>query len=211
MKPRLLDLYCGAGGCAAGYQMAGFHVTGVDIKPQKRYCGDEFVQADALEYLSKYGRRYSVIHASPPCQAYSATKSLWKRERPDLIAATRNMLKHSGKPYIIENVPGSPLLDPIMLCGTMFGLNTIRHRLFEIWPFTLPAIRRCNHIKPVAKFGRRPVRDKEYITVVGHFSDIQYAREAMGINWMVGSELSQAIPPAYTRWIGYYLIQRLKL
>src|SRR5574337_20985 len=128
MKPRLLDLFCCAGGCAMGYHRAGFDVVGVDINPQQRYPF-EFHQADAMTFdLSGF----DAIHASPPCQAYTV---LGGREDlshyPDLVDAVRERLQASGKPWIIENVPGAPLRDPITLCGAMFGLRRYRHRLFE--------------------------------------------------------------------------------
>ena len=137
MKTRLLDLFSGAGGCARGYQNAGFYVVGVDIEPQPRYCGDEFVQADALEYLAQHGHEFDVIHAGPPCQAYCKAATSWwpEREWPDLIPATQEALRETGKPYVIENVPGAPLRNPLLLCGTMFPpLKIVRHRLFECNP-----------------------------------------------------------------------------
>jgi hypothetical protein len=135
MKPRLLDMFCGAGGCSMGYLRAGFEVTGVDLHPQPHYPF-RFIQADAIAYCRKHGHEYDVIHASPPCQAYSITKNLKtaKTSHPDLVAATRAALIRTRKPYVIENVPGSPLINPLMLCGSMFGLGVIRHRLFESSP-----------------------------------------------------------------------------
>lgn len=141
MAYRLLDLFCCAGGSGEGYRRAGFEVTGVDIMPQPRYMAGRgtFIQADALEYLKEHGAEFDAIHASPPCQRYSSmTKGRWKdRQHPDLIAPTRDLLKAIGKPWIIENVPGAPLKYAVLLCGTMFGLQTPegsqlrRHRLFE--------------------------------------------------------------------------------
>lgn len=132
-KPRLLDLFCGAGGCAKGYQRAGFHVTGVDIKPQPRYCGDEFHQADALEYLAAHGREFDAIHASPPCQRYTMAQNAAKNAdaHPDLVDPVRDLLLSTRKPWIIENVVGAPLKNPAVLCGLSFGLKVRRHRLFE--------------------------------------------------------------------------------
>jgi DNA (cytosine-5)-methyltransferase 1 len=128
---KLLDLYCGAGGAAMGYHRAGFEVVGVDINPQKHYPF-EFHQGDAIEYLREQGKEFDVIHASPPCQRYSkSVKKINRKNHPDLIFNTRTQLITSCRPYIIENVPGSPLINPIVLCGTMFGLDVKRHRLFE--------------------------------------------------------------------------------
>lgn len=206
--PVLLDLFCGAGGCSKGYVDAGFKVVGVDNKCQKNYPY-EFIQADALEYVRECGHEYDVIHASPPCQAYTSI-AVWKdREYPDMIAEVRESLKATGKPYIIENVPGAPLINPIMLCGTMFGLNVIRHRLFECNPeiWFPPAI--CNHHRQVVKHGRPPEHGKHFAAVTGHFSDVEYAKESMGINWMGQHELAQAIPPAYTKFIGEHLKKNL--
>ena len=146
-RPRLLDLFCGAGGAARGYMDAGFHVTGVDIKSQPRYIGDAFHQADALEFLAEHGREFDAIHASPPCQGYSIMNNLpWLRNRdyPFLILPTIELLEASGKPYVLENVMGARHgakglakrgleahgLKAGWLCGAMFGLPFYRHRLF---------------------------------------------------------------------------------
>lgn len=204
-RPRLLDAFCGAGGAARGYQMAGFHVTGVDIKPQPRYAGDVFVQGDALEYVREHGHEFEAIHASPPCQAFTSLQGRWGREYPDLVAATRAALVATGKPYVIENVAGAPLLNPLMLCGSMFGLRVIRHRLFECAPSIHFGPAACSH--PRGAVGRRGhLGDREWMTVTGHFSDVAKARRAMGIDWMTARELAQAIPPAYTEFIGRQLL-----
>lgn len=205
-RPRLLDLFSGAGGAARGYQLAGFHVTGVDIVAQKRYIGDEFHQADALEYLAAHGHEYDVIHASPPCQAHSTLRHRWSNEYDSLIGDVRSMLQKIGKPYVIENVVGAPLRDPLMLCGSMFNLRVIRHRLFECSPAIYFPPGPCSH--PVNAVGRRGhLADREWMTVTGHFSNVVKAGEAMGIDWMTQSGLAQAIPPAYTEWIGELLLQ----
>lgn len=204
-KPRLLDLFCGAGGASAGYWQAGFDVTGVDIRPQPRYPF-QFVQADALEYIERPDfRSFDVIHASPPCQRYSTMTKRWGREdeHVDLIAQLRAYLMFSDAPAVIENVPGSPLRKPIMLCGSMFGLGVRRHRMFESnVPLGQP---KCDH----AGQGR-------VVGVYGHsggsskrdglsFGGVQSWREAMQIDWMTRDELAQSIPPAYTRFIGEQL------
>src|SRR3989337_2338587 len=135
---KCLDLFCCGGGAGMGYHLAGMEVVGVDIDPQPKYPF-AFVQADALEYLAAHGHEFDFIHASPPCQKWSIiTKCGGNIDHPDLIDPVRELLQRSGKPWVIENVPGSPLRDPIMLCGTMFGLGTSRgyilrrHRYFEI-------------------------------------------------------------------------------
>lgn len=221
MKPRLLDLFCKAGGCTKGYQDAGFYVVGVDIEPQPNYCGDQFIQADALEVLHAfaYGAferawfyeredwEFDAIHASPPCQAHTKARKLMGNEHPDLIERTRELLQATGLPYVIENVKGAPLIDPQVLEGQMFGLNTHRPRLFETnWGFQAPTLRPPPPRQ--TKMGRKP-KPGEAIQVVGHFSDIAAAREAMGIDWMNQGELAQAIPPAYTEFIGSALMRHL--
>jgi DNA (cytosine-5)-methyltransferase 1 len=201
---RLLDLFCGAGGCAVGYHRAGFtDITGVDIAPQPRYPFD-FVQTDALDYLrsiieSGEVEQYDLIHASPPCQAYSVTNSLTKRDHPELIESIRELLKATGKPYVIENVSGAPLINPVLLIGTMFGLKTVRRRLFEC-SFDVPF--RLAPPPPTQRKLGRAIQEGDFIQVVGNFSGAEYARRAMGIDWMTRTELAQAIPPTYTEWIG---------
>lgn len=207
MKPRLLDLFCGAGGAGMGYHRAGFEVTGVDMNPQKNYPF-KFVQADALDYAAQYGWQFDAIHASPPCQAHSTITKTAKTAKGhiDLIPHTRFWLQSLGLPYVIENVVGAKksLRNPLMLCGTMFNLYVVRHRLFESNVLLL-ARRRCKHEMKVAIHGRAAKRFEEYAGISGHFSDIEYARIAMGIDWMIGKELAQAIPPAYTEYIGKQL------
>ena len=127
-KPKLLDLFCGAGGCSVGYERAGFVVHGVDIKAQPHYPG-EFTQEDALEFLLVHGTEYDAIHASPPCQAHCSLKKMWnaKPHKP-LIEETRRLLEATGKPWVMENVVGTPLHNPVLLCGTMLS----RRRLMPI-------------------------------------------------------------------------------
>ena len=157
---KLLDLYCKAGGASKGYQLAGFEVVGVDIKKQKRYPY-EFIQADCLELMKDmdFLRSFDVITASPPCQTHSITQHLRNAQgkstdKIDLIPQTREALVASGKPYVIENVPGSPLINPIRMCGSSFGLRVRRHRLFESNIKLTSSI--CNHKeqgKPVGIYG----------------------------------------------------------
>ena len=216
IRPRLLDLFCGAGGATRGYQQAGFHVTGVDISPQPNYCGDDFHQMDALD-AGFYG--YDAVHASPPCQAYSVANNIHQRtDHPDLIAATRALLVESRLPYVIENVPGAPLENYFQLCGRSFGLNVRRHRWFESNVFMLAppcgshagdwllvfghtVLERGKTIGKTAKGG--PIIRRRHVGV-------ERGREAMGISWMNRDELSEAIPPAYTHWIGQQLIAALE-
>lgn len=208
---RLLDLFCGAGGCTAGYQRAGFWVRGVDHKRQPRYCGDQFIQADALEYLaglidSGEIEEFDGIHASPPCQfASECTPPQHRAKHPNLIPSTRDLLIRSGKLYVMENVENARfhLDNPLMLCGSMFGLKVWRHRYFEIRPEPFALIPPCNHFGyPVLITGttRRAKRNG------GRFEyTVKQCREASGIDWMTRTELDQAIPPAYTEHIGRLL------
>jgi DNA (cytosine-5)-methyltransferase 1 len=212
---RLLDLFCGAGGAGMGYHRAGFEVVGVDIAPQPRYPF-EFHQADALEYLAEHGREFDVIHASPPCQRYSAITHAKRKEEnhPDLVPPTRNLLIMNGKPYVIENVPRSPLVNPLVLCGTMFGLHVIRHRLFECDPaiyFSATCQCKNKHTQIGGKHGflGGTYQDKMsgYVTVIGATYSLSVGSWAMGIDWMTRKELSQAIPPAYTEFIGNRIME----
>lgn len=212
-RPRLLDLFCGAGGAAVGYHRAGFDVVGVDIRPQPRFPF-EFIQADALDvfgwYESQWVYKFRAIHASPPCQAHSKAQRIRKNSHPDLIAPTRELLVLTGLPYVIENVKGAPLIDPVLLEGQMFPeLRTHRPRLFETnWPLDVPVLR----FSPPrnSKMGRRPKGD-EWIQVVGQSTgSARMARDAMGIDWMTRDELSEAIPPAYTQLIGTQLLVHLR-
>lgn len=201
---RVLDLFCGAGGASVGYHLAGFEVVGVDIKPQPRYPF-KFHQADALTFdLSGF----DVIAASPPCQAYTLAQRIRSNKHPDLVATIRKRMSASGVPWIIENVPGAPLIDPIELCGAMFGLRTYRHRLFEC-SFPICAPKHPEHVAPVRKMGRPP-REGEFMHVVGNFSGVDAARMAMGIDWMVRDELREAIPPAYSEFIGRAAIAHIE-
>jgi DNA (cytosine-5)-methyltransferase 1 len=210
MKPRLLDLFSGAGGSAMGYHRAGFEVVGVDIASQKNYPF-EFHQDDALEYLREHGHEFDAIHASPPCQEYTKAAQQWRtfcKEYPDMVAQTREALKAADKPYVIENVPGAPLINPVILNGAMFGLLVHRVRLFEC-SFEVPFFLLPQLPRPV-KMGRAVV-EGDVIQPVGHFSGADYARRQMGIDWMNKAELAQAIPPAYCEHIGKQLLNVLQV
>lgn len=212
--PVLLDVFCGAGGAAMGYWRAGFNVIGVDISPQPRFPFP-FIQADALEAIRAFGADVDAIHASPPCQAYSRLRHLpWLRGRkyPELIEPVRDALRLSGKHYVIENVPGAPLHTSILLCGYSFGLKVYRHRLFETsFPVHAP-VHKAHDITIGAggNLNDRRGGDGNMIMVAGNQFRKEEAESAMGIYWMSKHELSQAIPPVYTEWIGAQLIGRLK-
>lgn len=207
---RALDLFCCAGGASMGLHRAGFEVVGVDIKPQPRYPF-KFHQADALKYPLD---GFDFIWASPPCQAHTSLNKMHNaKQHADLIPETREKLKASGLPYVIENVVGAPLRDTFTLCGTMFGLGTDdaelrRHRLFEA-NFDIGLIPMCNHVKRrvIGVYGGHG-RDGRRTHNTQDFS-VEQRREAMGIDWMSGAELSQAIPPAYSEFIGRAAIAQI--
>jgi DNA (cytosine-5)-methyltransferase 1 len=210
---RLLDLFCGAGGAAMGYHRAGFEVVGVDINPQPHYPF-EVIQADALNFPLD---GFDAYHASPPCQfASELTPPEWKGRHLNLIFPVRLRLMATGRPYIIENVEGArrELINPTLLCGSMFGLNIFRHRYFEtnfLPTHHSPAT--CNHsFIPVVPSGeiRRLVlvSGRGMAKVEGRRRKENTKAEkagAMGIDWMTEAELTQAIPPAYTEWLGLQL------
>jgi DNA (cytosine-5)-methyltransferase 1 len=209
MRPRLLDLFCGAGGAAMGYHRAGFEIIGVDLNPMPDYPFT-FIQEDALAFAATYGARYSAIHGSPPCQGYSKTAKLIDSSLyPKLIKPLRKILRPLGVPFVIENVPGAPLRHPVELCGCMFpGLRTYRPRLFETGRWTLEQPQHRTHGARTAKMGRPPAPG-EFMHVVGNYSGAVAAQEAMGIDWMRRSEMAEAIPPAYTQFIGHQLIKQV--
>jgi DNA (cytosine-5)-methyltransferase 1 len=203
---RILDLFCCGGGAAMGLSK-GFNtidITGVDINPQPKYPF-KFIQADALTFDLT---GYDFIWASPPCQAFTRAKHLQGNKHPDLVDAIRQRLIQANVPYCIENVEGAPLINPIMLCGTMFNLQTYRHRLFET-NFKVTQPPHLKHTTKQAKMGRPPQKG-EFIQVVGNFSGVEFAQIAMGIDWLGQKELSQAIPPAYSEYIGKQYLKSLE-
>ena len=204
-KPRLLDLFCCEGGAAVGYSRAGFEVVGVDLDPKfsKRYPF-EFHAADALEFFDAHWGEFDAWHASPPCQAHTRAQKLQGNEHPDFVPQTRAAFVRAASirrtPWVIENVPGSPLNDPTVLCGAMFGIETYRHRLFETnWPLEAPE--HPEHVAKNTKMGRPPV-EGEFMHIVGNFSGVSKAREIMDMPWASQTGLREAIPPAYTEYIG---------
>lgn len=215
-RPLLLDLFCCAGGAGVGYQRAGFDVVGVDIVERPNYPLP-FIKADAMTLDPKFVALFDALHASPPCQSYS---DLAKRNRnghawPRLVEPVREMLKASGRAYVIENVEGAPLDNPVVLCGTMFpGLRVLRHRLFEAnFTITPPPHRKHPKVHTFDKRKSHFGKTNEWTDFVqvtgGGNSSLAAARDAMGIDWMTKGEINEAIPPAYTEWIGRQLMRRL--
>ena len=209
---RLLDIFCGAGGASKGYEMAGFDVTGIDLKSGKRYPFT-YIKKDFKTLTVEDLQDYDVIHASPPCQTFSITKNLRiaqnkKTDKEDLLDVTRQLLIDSGKPYVLENVPGAPLRNPIQLCGSVFNLQVRRHRLFESnMPLKGSGCDHKQQGRPVGIYGS--LNDK--IPGGGQTAKtIEIARQAMGINWMIWTELVEAIPPMYTEFIGKQVMTYLQ-
>lgn len=223
MKPTILDLYAGAGGSARGYQQAGFRVVGVDLHPQPNYIGEDLICGDALQtmrwLLDDREPRYSLsdfsgVHASPPCQAHSTLKARTRHiDHPELIGPTRELLQATGLPYVIENVPGAPLINPVQLCGSAFGLDVRRHRLFETnFPIMSPG---CSHGSQAPRFevfehGEWRLSPTVPVYGVGGGKAKEHWATAMEISWMTHPELAQAIPPAFTRHVGSYLLSEVE-
>jgi DNA (cytosine-5)-methyltransferase 1 len=215
MRPRLLDLFSGAGGAAKGYADAGFDVVGVDLNPKVgAHYPYEFHAADAMTWPLD---GFDAVHASPPCQAYSVTASLHTADYPKLIGPMRDRLIAAGVPFVIENVAGArrELANPILLCGSSFGLGVRRHRLFETsWPITFTPP--CAHYlqpEPVDVTGTGASRLGARIDGKGGNSrkprNLAHARDVMGIDWMSRTELAESIPPAFTRFVGEQLLEHL--
>lgn len=220
-RPVLLDLFCGAGGCAAGYHRAGFTVVGVDLERQQNYPF-EFHRGDAIEALREIveqggefrGHRIAAVHASPPCQANSDLRNLWPgREYVELIPPTREVLLELGLPYVIENVPGAALIEPFTLCGSMFGNGANgrqlrRHRLFEA---NFPVmVQLCQHRgQSIGVYGH-PGNSGEADPAKGYKGTAEEYAAALEMPWATAAEIAQAIPPSYTQFIGGYLMQTVE-
>jgi DNA (cytosine-5)-methyltransferase 1 len=213
-KPKLLDLFSGAGGAARGYQLAGFHVTGVDILPQPRYAGDHFCQADVMDVglpalLRELGP-FDAVHSSPPCHDHTRLSAAVGLDGTGwMLAAIRDALVAAGLPWVLENVPGAPLTNAVLLCGTMFGLRVRRHRLFETDAPIATLLPPCTCRGGVVRgelIGHRvagrvgPGRRKP-----PRYTEAQ-RRDAIGVDWITARGARQAIPPAYTEWIGRQLL-----
>ena len=221
MKPKLLDLFCKQGGCSMGYHRVGFEVTGVDIDPQPNYPF-QFQQADALDFLAKHGSEFDVIHASPPCQSYSAATAEYRKKGKvyvDMVADTRAALDALGKPWIMENVPRSPVRRDIELCGVHFGLRVIRWRWFEVGgglfimnPYPPQIIKgmvkKGMAVSVVGKGSYKHTRGDAH-PVFDQGSIKKTWQYAMGIDWMDCEGLREAIPPAYTEWLGSRILEQL--
>jgi DNA (cytosine-5)-methyltransferase 1 len=211
-RPLLLDLFCGAGGAAMGYHRAGFDVVGVDIKPQPHYPF-EFIQADVMDFMvnesvwAPSGHRIDVFHASPPCQRYIRGGTVDKGRHPDLVPAIRGRLERlwQSPPYVIENVPGAPMRPDVQLCGSMFGLAVRRHRWFESNMSLSPLVSPCDHSRPAAGVYGNPHGERGAWPGMLP-SDLATWSRVMGIDWMTTDELVDAIPPAYTEFIGRALL-----
>jgi DNA (cytosine-5)-methyltransferase 1 len=214
--PLLVDLFCGAGGASKGYHDAGFQVIGVDIERQHNYpymC----LQRDVMEpgMVAELVRvlRPAAIHASPPCLAYSLLNHFNHKEYPDLVNKVRDLLVQTGVPWVIENVPTAPLIDPVILCGGMFGLRLKRHRGFES-SLKLVAPPHQKHER-CARNGYLPNPDQPWMTITGgkHSKAWQLkACEVMGTPWMTTiKEVCESIPPKYCEWVGRQLLEQIDL
>jgi DNA (cytosine-5)-methyltransferase 1 len=214
-RPRLLDLFCCAGGAGMGYHRAGFEVVGVDIKHRARNP-HPVIEADVLGLDPAWiADNFDAVHASPPCQ-FATELNNDKTRHENLIPPTRALLEATGLPYVIENVEGAKahLVNPIVLCGSMFSLESgdaelRRHRLFEC-SFPVFPLPHCSHAKRrvIGVYGGHG-RDRRR-KFNGQDFTVEQRREAMGIDWMTGGELSQAIPPAYTEFLGRQLLAEVR-
>lgn len=226
--PRILDMYCGDGGAAMGYHQAGFEVVGVDIRERHRFPF-RYVQGSVLKLRPAWIRKnFQAVHASPPCQAHTTLKSMHgeagEYHHKDYLPETRELLEDLGLPYIIENVPGAPLIDPVQLCGSAFGLALRRHRLFEAGGGLELEGSGCEHkwqnrhkVYNVASYRDGAGRRDHASGTIGVYGggqglgegEVTLWKVAMGIDWMGKEGLAQAIPPAYTRYLGKQVLAQL--
>jgi DNA (cytosine-5)-methyltransferase 1 len=212
----ILDLYSGKGGAAKGYKRAGFRVIGVDINYHEDYAGDDFIQGDACKILRRDGHKFKFIHASPPCQFSSTLTKGTNQGRiyPNLIGPTREALQEVGSLWVIENVPGAQIRKDLMLCGEMFNLRVVRHRNFEFWtPLTISKVH-PKHRGSIAGYNHGEFNEDGYYFQVygegGGKGTIEEWRMAMGIDWTWDRKgIAEAIPPAYTEWIGQQVMMGL--
>jgi DNA (cytosine-5)-methyltransferase 1 len=219
-RPAALVYFCCQGGACKGLEDAGFDVTPVDIVPQPHhYAPEKVVVADALAHLrglidTGEIRRYALVAGSPPCQRKTRCQKIQGREHPALIAPFRQLCLESGLPYVIENVvpdgeDDDPLINPVLLCGSMFGLHTYRHRLFES-NVPLVAPEHPRHAAPTVKMGR-PVRAGDWYHAVGNFSGVDYVRADMGVPWMTREGIRECIPPVFAEYAGRQLMAHVGL
>ena len=196
-----------------GYHRAGFdEIVGVDIASHKNYPFT-FVLGDALEYLEKYGREFDAVHASPPCQSFvvMARHHRKPRQHVDLLTPTLAALSEYDRPYVVENVMTAPVPATVVLCGSSFGLKVRRHRKFAS-NFFIPSLP-CRHAeqgRPIGVYGHSFKQTKDSWLGGLRARTKAEACEAMGIDWMTVAELCEAIPPAYTEYIGGFLLEYLR-
>lgn len=212
MKPRMAGLFCCAGGADVGYARAGFDVTGVDIDPQPNYPGT-FVQMDAFEFVARHGHEFDVFSASPMCRDHTPLTSVaGVRGTGWQVAAIRRVLEETGKPFVIENVMSAPLRKDIsiVVCGDNLGLRTVRHRRFEPGGgLSLKQPPHRPHRAPTATSRRRERWAQGWHVSITGDVGVYVGPDAMGIDWMTGNELSQAIPPAYTELVGRQILEQI--
>lgn len=215
-RPRLLDAFCGEGGASVGYHRAGFDVVGVDLsaKALRRYPFPS-VRADAVWFIREHGHEFDIVAGSPPCKAHNDLQRQWKRDHPNLIPPTRAAMISTGRPWVIENVEGAPLIEPLVLCGAAFLLGAIcadgvgrhlrRHRLFESNVPLMGGGCACPAGQSLGIYGTGGGGQMTR----GYKADRAEAAEALGVDWMTRAGLSQAIPPAYTEFLGAQLLDHL--